>query len=104
MSASPTSESWEKALQTMRGLLDLTDVYPDMLPAAPDAVEGNLAEQAFKRVKLEGHPCLCCGEPASAAYLVSRRDHPARRWFDSCGACEQLLVVVVSENNGFGMR
>lgn len=97
-------ESWEDALQGMRGLLALTDAYPDLLPAAPDAVEGNLPAQSYQRVMVEGHLCLRCGMPAAATYLVARRDHAARRWFDTCNGCEHLLRVVVSEDDGMGLR
>jgi hypothetical protein len=103
VSAAAKGESWEEALKAMRGLLALTEVYPDFLPEALDVVDGNLVAQSRHRCLVEEHPCLRCGHRAGAAYLVTRKDHPGRRWFDACHACVRLLNTVVSEANKFGM-
>lgn len=98
MSAAAKSEDWHDALASMRGLLELTEVYPDLLPPALDAVDGNLHEQIGKRLA-EWHPCLRCGDRARLTYLASRRDYEWRSWFDTCHACSALLRAVINEEN-----
>jgi hypothetical protein len=82
-------------VEAIRGLLATIEAEPTLLPALPGVRPHNRGEMLYRRVADEVHPCLKCGERATAAFLVKQSLDGTWRALDVCSGCAVLVVAVI---------
>ena len=82
-------------VEAIRGLLATIEAEPTLLPALPGVRPHNRGEMLYNRVAHEVHPCLRCGERATAAFMVRQASEGTWRALDVCAGCAVLVVAVI---------
>lgn len=78
-------------LLAMREFMAFITSMPELLAPAPRWVRFQVNVAARRRLLVENHLCLRCGEEADAALLTKGVDGVDLRWLDLCVDCVDLL-------------